>query len=315
MIKLGYKVIIYNDDPRQYPDGKVEYRLISSQKHSYETDLFILYRTSHYMLKIVKAKDRWFWSTDQYTTNDWNEKIIPYISKFICISEYHRNYVANRYDIPNHILWVEPLGINERDYRVALPKERNKFIFCSVPHRGLGNLLPVWPDIKSKIPDANLYITSDYRLWGVPYLDNDIYLPMIDELNKSVGGIHPLWKIPREELVYHQLTSEMQTSPNIYDENFGISYMECMAAGCVPVTSKIGALETTCQDSCAIRLDGHPDDGVFMQQFVENVVRLSSDGGLRNKLAANGRNRALEQYSWPMISLDWQEKIDQALEI
>jgi glycosyltransferase involved in cell wall biosynthesis len=133
------------------------------------------------------------------------------------------------------------LGVRLDDYNQEIEKIPGRCIFCSVPDRGLEILRMMWPKIKRDAPHASLVITADYRLWGAPGPRNHQH---------RMSWLHQedvvfLGAIPRRELVREQLAAQVHSFPCTYEELFCISAAECQVAGALPVTSNIGALETT----------------------------------------------------------------------
>ncbi|MBK9272872.1 MAG: glycosyltransferase [Saprospiraceae bacterium] len=296
LAKLGHVVDIYNDTKVEGKFNGVNYLNISNFSYHDYSDVFILYRNSMPGLRLVNAHTKIFWTCDQYTTSDWNEEIIPFVDLTITISTYHRNYLLGRYDFnPRKIISLD-LGINASDYNNLPQKKANKLIYCSVPRRGLDRLAKFYPNIREKVPDAELVITSDYRLWGSDRGNMEFQTAFA-----NMPGVRFLGKIPRKELIKEQLESVIMAYPCTYDENFCISAMECMASGAVPVTSKMGALPTTVADS-GIMIDGDPNSDSFGEKFANKIISLLRDEQERIRLQNKGRKRALEKYSWEYLA-------------
>jgi hypothetical protein len=114
-----------------------------------------------------------------------------------------------------------------------------------------------------------------------------------------------LGKVDREELVKEQRSAEVMAYPSTYEECFCIAAMECIAAGAVPVTTKLAALETTVADS-GVLLSNSPGNSDYDKQFVDSVSKLLTDPALRKDLQERGRLRATN-YSWEKIGQLWAE--------
>lgn len=227
--------------------------------------------------------------------------MFPYVDKVITISSYHENYLKAVYGPTDKHMTID-LGVNVEEYKNQ-EKIPGKLIYCSVPRRGLKNLLTFFPEIKKRVPHATLVITSDYRLWGQESGMNEEFIHAFE----NIPGVTFLGKIPRAELVAHQKSSEVLAYPCDYEECFCISALECIAAGAVPVTSSIGALPTTVGDA-GIVLSNTPGYPEYDIKFVESVVSLLTSKEKIKELRLNGIKH-IKSYEWSAIAERWLELI------
>jgi glycosyltransferase involved in cell wall biosynthesis len=78
-----------------------------------------------------------------------------------------------------------------------------------------------------------------------------------------------------------------------YNENLPVSILEAMAAGLPVVSTRVGGIP----DAVRHGMDGFLIEPGAKEDLAEHVVRLLRDPALRRRLGANGRQRALEQFS------------------
>jgi glycosyltransferase involved in cell wall biosynthesis len=186
-----------------------------------------------------------------------------------------------------------------------MEKVLNRFIFCSVPDRGLTVIRQIWPQIKAALPDATLVITSDYRLWGSHPGNHKHRLDLL-----GCDGIVFLGAIDRHELAKHQAQAQIHLYPCLYDELFCISAAECQAVGAVPVTSDMGALATT--NEFGIIAPGNPEDPAWQRKYIDTVLATIQDqAGLIEK-ATRGVKLARERFDWNRICDEWEKVIEGA---
>lgn len=268
LAKRGWTVDVYNLPETIGEQNGVNYIPLPDFKFYDYADIAVIWRVPVGQIDKINSPCKIFFSCDQQTGGDFMVDILPFVDKVITISPFHRDYFDKRYMPENDYLETIDLGVAWKDYAQPLPKEKNKLLFCSVPKRGLIHLKEIWKYIKKRVPEAKLYITSDYTLWGADPLNED-------EKGYFAGDkdVHFLGKVSRKELVKHQLTSEIMVYPCDYDENFCISAAECMAAGCYPVTSTYGALATTVGEDGSL-IKGHPRNDSFRRDMAEEVIRL-----------------------------------------
>lgn len=308
LAKLGFVVDIYNSTEVEGNFGGVNYINLANFVYTDYSDIFVLFRNSMLGLEAVNSPLKLFWSCDQETTRDWEFEVIPYIDRVIAISPYHKKYLVEHHPISEDIIDVVDLGIKESDYIKEPQKVKQKMIFCSVPKRGLENLVRIYFRIKEKFPESSLVITSDYRLWGAEPLNEEFRAKF-----QNMPGVTFLGKVDRSELVKHQLESEIMAYPCNYDENFCISAMECIAAGAVPITTSIGALPTTVADS-GIIIKGDPATQPYLDKFLEAVTNFFVNQEKLDAIRREGRNRALKLYTWSYLAKEqWDKRLKKLL--
>lgn len=236
--KAGHQVRLYND-PRQGWDSPFEQLPIETFNSQDDRDVLIVFRSPNLRMIDAKGLKVWF-SCDQNTVGDFS-KFRPMVDKVVCISPRHAQYFAQTYGINDGIVIDLPVRVSEYENR-DIEKVKNRFIFTSVPSRGLDVLLDMWPKLKREIPDASLVVTSDYRLWSHLYgRDNENFVRKAF----SLEDVFYLSAVPRPKLVEEQLKAEIHLYPCEYDELFCIAIAESQVAGAYTITSDYGSLSST----------------------------------------------------------------------
>jgi glycosyltransferase involved in cell wall biosynthesis len=163
------------------------------------------------------------------------------VNKVVTISPFHANYFDTTYGIKNTT--VIDLPVRSEDYLEDVDKDLNQVIFCSIPDRGLVQLAQIWNMISSRVPQATINITSDWRLWDANFNVN--YVQRYRILFSGFKNVEYHSAVCRTDLVKIQQRSAIHLYPCTYDELFCIAVAETQYVGCVPVTTHTGALETT----------------------------------------------------------------------
>jgi glycosyltransferase involved in cell wall biosynthesis len=260
----GHKVTFYNDalGGSVFPHAQ-----LSKFDPKEERDILIVFRSPNERINDPDTKGKICWlSCDQYTIGDF-KSFSEKVDKIICISKNHADYFKNIYGIYN--TKVIDIPIRTWEYE-DVEKKKNSCIFTSVPDRGLLELRPIWDKIVKEVPDATLTITSDWSLWSggdCSEMTSPFRRAWAGAKNVTYAGA-----VKRTELVKIQAEAEFQLYPNIYDELFCISVAESQVAGVIPITSRVGALETT--NRFGYKIDGYPTDEKFINSFVEVTVNL-----------------------------------------
>jgi glycosyltransferase involved in cell wall biosynthesis len=195
------------------------------------------------------------------------------------------------------------------DYPAQPEKIAGRCIFCSVPDRGLQLIPNLWPTIKEAVPDASLVITSDYRLWGSQNpLNYEHRLRLVGQ-----EGIVFLGAVPRPQLIALQSAAQVHLYPCTYDELFCISAAECQAAGAYPITSAMGALETT--NEFGVTFTGHPEDLAWQKEYTAAVIELLSNQASLTTRAEDCMRRARARFSWDKICDKWEKLLNGPLSL
>jgi glycosyltransferase involved in cell wall biosynthesis len=237
--KAGHEVVLFNN-PRELNASPFEQRHLDSFDPKEFCDVLIAYRSPN--LRILGANTDlkvWF-STDQSTIGNF-QQFRSMVDKVVCISPRHAEYFNQNYKINDAIVIDLPVRVQDYENK-DIEKVKSRFIFTSIPTRGLDIMLDMWPAIKREIPDASLVVTSDYRLWLSLYgRDNERFISKAMRLPDVIY----LSAIPRLKLVEEQLKAELHLYPCKYDELFCIAVAESQVAGVYTVTSDYGSLPTT----------------------------------------------------------------------
>ena len=160
----------------------------------------------------------------------------------ITISECQKRRFQELHAIPEELYLVSNAGVNWEDYaRLDIRKRRGRCIYCSVPERGLEDLVSIWPLIQSEIPWARLHITGSLSLWGMSVPQEETRL--FDGLTR-MPGVTYLGVLSREDLIREQLESQVLLLPGNpgSPEMCCMSAMECASARCAIVVTDLYAL-------------------------------------------------------------------------
>lgn len=292
----GHKVRLYNSprivDGSPFPQYPIDTFIPKESR-----DILIVFRSPNHRIKNAKGKIIW-WSCDQYTVGSFQD-FAKEVDKIVTISQFHADHFKSEYKIENTVTIDLPVRASE--YEQGVEKIKNRLIFCSVPDRGLGILAQVYPQLKKEVPDLSLSITSDYRLWGVGHAGNEQYI------RKFLGmdGVSFLGAISRKEMVHEQQKAQIHAYSCLYEELFCYAVAECQVAGAMPVTSEIGALETT---NMGVRITGNPHSIEWQGAFVSSIVAILNSPDLEER-QKELRQKAIERFSLKRIMKQWTDEV------
>lgn len=185
----------------------------------------------------------YLWCHDLYTPTT---ETVHNFDKFMCLSEFHKEFTLGKQGIPSDKIWVTRNGIDPKKFSFERkPKDPNKFVYVSSPDRGLEQVIPIMELVRKELPEARLEI---YYGWSHLYKYGPQMSELADRLQKMVEE--------RPWIISHGFVEQNKMYEEISDavvwlhsasfiETFCISALECLANGIYPVTRKLGALANT----------------------------------------------------------------------
>lgn len=294
----GNDVTLYNN-PNNPLASTFKQRSIDNFHPHDERDILIIFRSPNPKILHAKGKKIW-WSCDQFTVGDF-KSLSEQVDKIITLSPRHNKYFKDMYGITTSI----PIDLPVRTWEYNnqnIEKVSKRCIYTSMPDRGLMELNAAWPRIQKEVPEASLVITSDWRLWADWQTEDAVRtyrLALAKHPNVTYRAA-----VKRDELIQIQLSADIHTYPCVYDELFCISVAESEVAGTFPITSDVGALDTT---NMGIKVHGNPSDPAWIDIFVKNVVEKLTDPKLKDKQEWI-REVAKKRFSVENIINQWEEK-------
>jgi glycosyltransferase involved in cell wall biosynthesis len=298
--KAGHELVLYNN-PMTIGGSPFEQRGIHTFDPNEDRDVLIIFRSPNSRSLAAKGLKIW-WSCDQETIGDFAQ-FAGTIHKIVCISPRHAKYFAERYNIQNTEVIDLPVRVDDFKLVQGIEKVPYRMIFTSVPDRGLQFLYRYWNEIQMECPEVSLVITSDYRLWGIDREGVEGHRSAWSHNNNVIY----LGAIPRIRLIEEQLKAEILAYPNVYDELFCVSIAEAQCAGIYPITSSVGALETT---NMGMVIRGNPqDEPNFRSYFINIVVKVLNQREELTGLRRWVQQKALDRFNPKAILQQWDEKI------
>lgn len=294
--KAGHEVTLFND-PKQRGVGPFDQEPIQYFDPLEDRDILIVFRSPNYRAIGAKGYRVWY-SHDQQTTGNFTE-FAGKVHKIVCVSKFHKDYFMTRYGVRDAVI-IDNV-VRTGDFTEKVEKIPHRFLFSSVPKRGLDILLHLWPEIKSSFPEASLVITSDYRLWGAAY-------PLNEEFKlQSIGlkGVQFRGAIPRKQLIQENLAADLLAYPCTYEELFCICVGEAEVAGAYPITSGVGALPTTCN---GVVIPGDPKTPAWQRAFLTEISKFLTNPD-KEILREASRQGAIDRLNPANILRQWDEKV------
>ena len=156
------------------------------------------------------------------------------VDGIVCLSDWHKELIMGDSKLPEDKFHIIGNGFNDSDFGGKVERIKNRFVYISDWYRSLKDILDIFPDIISQLPDAELHVFCDdipkdmiENVQSMPYVVLHGRIPhtkVIEELEKADAWIH---------------------IPSQFCETYCISALEAQRAGCICFISDVGCLVNT----------------------------------------------------------------------
>ena len=225
--------------------------------------------------------------------SDFYNNISHKIDGVIVLSQYHKQFMMQSYNIPENKVYIIGNAINTDAFCQPVIKNKYKFIYTSYPSRGLDLLLKIFPRIRDEFKCAELHIYRDYSTFTKEQLHT------IASHSEYIFA-HGFKK--NEDLIGEFQSSNIWLYPTDFIETYCISALEAQMAGCLCITSPKGSLSEIVGNR-GVLIEGEYGEESYISNVLSTVrVHLNSD------LYSNKIKRAKEWASnqnWKSISEKW----------
>ncbi len=338
--KIGFDVTIYNDCESDdslpgFYDG-VHYlpvsnaNKLSSQYH----DVVVVSRSIKPILEdwtvITRAKHVCLWMHDTFCEGDDQIEYLINIGKLqeiFTLSDWHTGYVTHcdhgfrrNYDVlKNHIFLtrngignMNPGWIDVRD------KDPNLFVFNASVTKGMIPLVKqIWPEVKRRIPDAQLKIIGGYYKFREAAGPDQQQKDWTDLMMQYGHSIEFTGVITQKQISDILCKASYMIYPVGFPETFGISTLEALAHNVPLITCQFGALEETAIDLASWKIKYPVEPNWAMQWlnqehqvnlFVDKVVEAYNTPYLhQQKMYAC--NQVKDICTWDTVALQWKQHL------
>ena len=218
-----------------------------------------------------------------------SERLLNKVDLTICLTEWHKSQWATKYNVKN--IEVIGNGIDPANFRLEIPKVKNRFIWSSAAERGLIDLLKNWYRILHIKPDATLEIFSP--IYALPELDTIAKeTSLLEQTGIIVRGSQP-----QQELHKSMLRAEFWPYLTSYEETYCITALEMQIAGVLPITTNVAALSETINSGIILE-----DNETKWDLSLQILSILNNE--LKEKTIQSSKEWAKQQ-SWDSRVLQW----------
>jgi glycosyltransferase involved in cell wall biosynthesis len=256
------------------------------------------------------ALSLWFHNDPQQTRGARNplrrQRLLDRATRIVCVSEWvKRRFLEGVTRGADRVTILPPTF----DVIAAVPAAKEKLILYVgrlIPDKGvlplaqsLAHILPELPGWRAAILGVGRKPGSDYE-------------------KRVVSAVAPLGErvampgfLPHDQVMAALARAAIAVVPSRWDEPFGRTALEAMAAGCAVIASRRGGLPEII-DNAGWLLD--QSDAAALASAIATLAR---DDGRRAELQHQARIRAVAEFDirrWSALLDDWRRDIDPALE-
>jgi len=181
-----------------------------------------------------------------------------------------------------------------------------KMLYASSYDRGLQYLLEMWPDIKKRIPEAELHIAYGWNLFDIAR-GNDPegmkWKAYMVELMKQ-EGITEHGRLSKKEL--NKLTAECDILSYYcnFSETNCITAINSIKHGAIPITMDRAGLQDTA--FVGTRITSHAEDPEAKEKYLEALVYAYENPKWLEEQREEGKKKISDFY-WVNIASKWVE--------
>ncbi|MQA82223.1 MAG: glycosyltransferase [Streptosporangiales bacterium] len=180
-------------------------------------------------------------------------------------------------------------------------------LFSSIPDRGLDVALAIWPHLRERVPNAELHITSGYRLWGFARHEARELESRFAHTPSEAAGVFVHGVVDRSALRTLQRAARVVLYPCREEEMYCLAVAEAAAAGTPTVTTNAYALSERVVDGVSgYLIDGSIDSPRVQAAFTRLTADLLTDDDLWVKQSLAARDKAGEADS-ARVAKQWRE--------
>lgn len=267
----GHNVTVYHNGKHGKFKG-VKYKGHEEFKSYIFSDVFIAFKNREILNKTVKAKKKYFWTTE--ILKNLTDRFYNNVDAVYTISDYHKSTMLKKHDkLKSQYLWFDKKELDK-----SFAPKKNIMLYSSSFDRGLEQLLINIDKLQKKLEFDKLVITYGWDFWDKANKGNsraqqwkNKMLKLMDNKIVEVKG-----RLSRDKIHKQYWQAKYWALPlnNPESELFCINAVKAQYCEAIPVVRKIGALTETVND--------HYD----FQQLLGDKTRISpinTDSVINNK--------------------------------
>lgn len=306
LAKKGWEVTVYGNhgEKKKVYDG-ITYAPWWEWSPAEPTDIFISWRDPNIFDIEVNAKKKYLWLHDTNPEGQLTKERMDRIDKIFVLSKYHRGLYPNK---PDDKFIISANGLLPEQFKDRnIERNPHKCFYGSAPNRGLKTLLEMWPKIREKVPDAELYWAYGWETFDIMGKNN----PAMQKYKQDVvqllnqPGVYDLGRVGHQEVADLMLSCGAWLYPTVFSEIYCITAIKAQAAGAIPVTTTVAALNETVQFGTKLPYEDIATNKQAQEEFIEAAVRALN---VKFDQRETMQKWATEEKTWGKVADQWDKE-------
>lgn len=183
-----------------------------------------------------------------------------------------------------------------------------KLWYQSSYDRGLIYLLEMWPKIREKYPEAELWIAYGWETFMSAFADNPERMSWKEKMDKLMAqpGITHYGRVGKKKLQELRKQCQIWAYPTDFSEINCIGALEAQYDGCVPCVIDYAALKETVQSG--VKVTCEIVDKECQDEYLKSLLDLMGDEQKQEAERIKGKEFA-EQFTWDKVANSWYEQL------
>ncbi len=161
------------------------------------------------------------------------------------------------------------------------------------------------------MPGTTLEVYSSWQIYGISEAEDQARFGALYQQCREIEGVTYVGPLPQPELAQRLRRVAVLAYPNTYAETSCIAVLEALAAGCVVVTSALGALPETAAGFARLVPLGD-DRAAYRDRFVTETVAALEQVAAPDAAAPEHQLRRQVDHvnaesTWPILAGQWAE--------
>ncbi|MCB0354636.1 MAG: glycosyltransferase family 4 protein [Bdellovibrionales bacterium] len=298
--QLGHEVVVYTSE-RNPRESSPTYLPIPEAQKMRPTDVFICIREWIPLAVRIPCKLRLYWTGDAadqvHSFGVGDKRVQNLFSRLLTVSDWQTDTLCAASGLDRAKCFTLRNGVHLPLFTSHQKRDPFRLMYSSTPFRGLALLKHIFPRIRAQVPEATLHVFSGFEVYNgkAPYAPDlqEQFQKEFDTL-KSIAGVVCHGNVRQDLLAQEFQKSTVLAYPSSFAETSCITALEAIAAGCIPVTSKLGALPETLGD-CGIIVEGDLSSTEFIERYAAEVVELLQNSARQEEIRTrcNARRNTL----------------------
>jgi glycosyltransferase involved in cell wall biosynthesis/GT2 family glycosyltransferase/ubiquinone/menaquinone biosynthesis C-methylase UbiE len=348
LVKLGFDVIVYNKCEEQGGYNGVSYKDLNRIREDKETyDVIISLRSilpfvdqtlgveiwnrfhkdiGIFEYIVPRAKKRIVWMHDTFLEGE--EFLEPYllsgkVNEVFTLSDWHSFYISQsehwgtpkrRFEQMKRGIYQTRNGVNLYQDIDLDTKDENLFVYNSSVTKGMITLVQnVWPKVFEYNNNAKLKVIGGYYRGAGKNEEPDEGEKTWNKLKENYNGkmnIEFTGVISQKDIAEILTKATFLLYPPDFPETFGISTLEALCYGAIPITSNFGALEEIAIDKIAYKVEKQVlgKDSNSVDNFV-NLIKTAYADKYGRKQRQQNCFAIREMVTWDKVAISWKYHI------